>query len=58
MTLTLNDPSPCKGVEAITITPLCQYSAIFNDNFQIINVTFFLIFAQNLDCGYPGAFCF
>ena len=34
-----------------------QYEAIFksgkNDIFRWKNVTFFLIFAQNIDCGYP-----
>ena len=33
-----------------------QYTAIFhgckNDNFQMIFFLFFLIFAQNIDCGY------
>ena len=33
-----------------------QYSAIFhgckNDNFQMKNFDLFLIFAQNIDCGY------
>ena len=33
-----------------------QYTAIFNsrknDNFQIKNCDIFLIFAQNIDCGY------
>ena len=33
-----------------------QYTAIFhgckNDNFQMKNCDIFLIFAQNIDCGY------
>ena len=33
-----------------------QHTAIFhgckNDNFQMKNSDFFLIFAQNIDCGY------
>ena len=36
-------------------TPM-QYTAIFhgckNDNFQMKNINIFLIFAQNIDCGY------
>ena len=36
-------------------TPM-QYTAIFhslkNDNFQMKNCDIFLIFAQNIDCGY------
>ena len=36
-------------------TPM-QYTAIFygckNDNFQMKNSDIFLIFAQNIDCGY------
>ena len=36
-------------------TPM-QYTAIFhrykNDNFQLKKVDYFLIFAQNIDCGY------
>ena len=36
-------------------TPM-QYTAIFqgrkNDNFQMKNCDVFLIFAQNIDCGY------
>ena len=33
-----------------------QYTVIFisceNDNFQSINIVVFVIFAQNIDCGY------
>ena len=48
MTLT----SYCKHYEN---TPM-QYTAIFhsckNDNFQMKNSDNFIIFAQNIDCGY------
>ena len=48
--------------EQADITPLhyanmpMQYTAIFhcnkNDKFQVKNLDIFLIFAQNIDCGY------
>ena len=42
-------------VNTITKTCLFKYTEIFttkNENFQIKNSDIFLIFAQNIDCGY------
>ena len=33
----------------------CVISRLKNDNFQVKNCDIFLIFAQNIDCGYTEA---
>ena len=42
----------------ITITHLILYTAILfrckNENFKLKNLDMFLIFAQNIDCGYTN----
>ena len=56
-------PTPCMAILIVQLfifmyyanMPV-QYTAIFhgckNDNFQIFFFNIFLIFAQNIDCGY------
>ena len=57
-TPSLGDKFPCRKHTQnshYANTPM-QYTAIFhgckNDNFQMKNCDSFLIFAQNIDCGY------
>ena len=45
-------PGPLRHYENMPIQYLTIFHGCKNDNFQMKNCDIFLIFAQNIDCGY------